>query len=162
MDHGSITVSFFLIFSGAAILATVALYTRQPLLMAYIVLGALIGPYGFGWVSDLNMLSDISHIGIIFLLFLLGLDMQPRALLATIRKSTLIAIISAVIFAVTGYVVARLFDYSLTESLVIGAAMIFSSTIIGIKLLPTTVLHHRHTGEVIISVLLFNVSMFFT
>ena len=154
MDHGSITVSFFLIFSGAAILATVALYTRQPLLMAYIVLGALIGPYGFGWVSDLNMLSDISHIGIIFLLFLLGLDMQPRALLATIRKSTLIAIISAVIFAVTGYVVARLFDYSLTESLVIGAAMIFSSTIIGIKLLPTTVLHHRHTGELMVGLLL--------
>jgi Kef-type K+ transport system membrane component KefB len=40
------------------------------------------------------------------------------------------------------------------ESAIIGAAMMFSSTIIGIKLLPTTILHHQHTGEVMISILL--------
>jgi Kef-type K+ transport system membrane component KefB len=41
------------------------------------------------------------------------------------------------------------------ESFLVGVSMMFSSTIIGIKLLPTTVLHHQHTGEVMISVLLF-------
>jgi len=41
------------------------------------------------------------------------------------------------------------------ESAVLGTAMMFSSTIIGLKLLPTTVLHHQHMGEVVISVLLF-------
>jgi|GEM_PF-6685538 len=38
--------------------------------------------------------------------------------------------------------------------MLVGVSAMFSSTIIGIKLLPTTVLHHKHTGEVIISVLL--------
>lgn len=47
-----------------------------------------------------------------------------------------------------------MFGYALTESLVIGAAMMFSSTIIGLKLLPTTVLHHQRMGEIIISILL--------
>ncbi len=154
MEANSITFAFFIIFSGAAVLATLALYTRQPLIIAYIALGALIGPYGFGYVTDLKLLSDIAHFGIIFLLFLLGLDMQPQALLSTLRKVSLIALISSIIFAVTGYVIAFSFGFSHIESLIIGASMMFSSTIIGIKLLPTTVLHHRHMGEMMIGLLL--------
>jgi len=154
MEENSITFAFFLIFSGAALLASIALYTKQPLLIAYIALGALIGPYGMGLVTDLKLLSDIAHFGIIFLLFLLGLDMQPQALLATLKKATLVAIISSILFACSGYLVATTFGFSHTESMVIGAAMMFSSTIIGIKLLPTTVLHHRHVGEIMIGLLL--------
>lgn len=154
MEANSLTFSFFIIFSGAALLASVALYTRQPLLIAYIVLGALFGPYGLGYVTDMNLLSDTSEIGIIFLLFLLGLDMQPQALLATLKKTTLIGFVSSAIFAVIGYAVSMAFGFTNTESIIIGSAMMFSSTIIGIKLLPTTVLHHRHTGEMMISLLL--------
>lgn len=154
METNSITFSFFLIFSGAAILASIALYSRQPLLIAYIVLGALIGPYGFHFVSDLTLLADISEIGIIFLLFLLGLDMQPQALLSTMKKATPIALISSSVFALSGYGLSLAFGFSNTESIIIGAAMMFSSTIIGIKLLPTTVLHHRHMGEMMVSLLL--------
>ncbi|MDO7653881.1 MAG: cation:proton antiporter, partial [Porticoccus sp.] len=44
--------SFFLIFTGSAIIASLAIYCRQPLLVAYIGLGALIGPYCLGWVQD--------------------------------------------------------------------------------------------------------------
>ena len=47
-----------------------------------------------------------------------------------------------------------MFGFALIDATVVGVAAMFSSTIIGLKLLPTTVLHHRHTGEVIVSVLL--------
>ncbi len=154
MDFSSITFSFFLIFSGAAVFASIALYTRQPLIIAYIALGACIGPYGWSLVTDLRLLTDVGHVGIIFLLFLLGLDMQPQALWATLRKSTVVAVFSSALFLATGYGVTRLFGFSAQDSLVVGAAMMFSSTIIGIKLLPTTVLHHRHIGELMIGLLL--------
>lgn len=146
--------SFFLIFTGSAIIASMAIFGRQPLLVAYITLGALIGPYGLGWVQDVHLLSEISEIGIIFLLFLLGLDLQPKSLLRAFRKVTVVTLISSLIFASVGYLIARLFDFTTTESLIIGAAMMFSSTIIGIKLLPTTILHHRHIGEMMIGLLL--------
>ncbi|MGB1272468.1 MAG: cation:proton antiporter, partial [Endozoicomonas sp.] len=68
MESGSLLFSFFLIFSGAAVLATGALFTRQPLLVAYILLGALFGPYGLKLINDTKLLNDISHAGIIFLL----------------------------------------------------------------------------------------------
>ena len=60
---------FFLIFTGGALLASLALFGRQPLLVAYIALGALLGPFGLGWVSDLELIAQISSIGIVFLLF---------------------------------------------------------------------------------------------
>ena len=154
MDEQNLVFTFFMIFAGAAILASAALYTRQPLLVAYIVLGAILGPYGMGYVTDTGMLSDISHIGIIFLLFLLGLDMQPSHLLHMLRKATLVAVVSSIVFLATGYGISLLFGYSQTESLIIGVALMFSSTIIGIKLLPTTVLHHKHIGELVVGLLL--------
>lgn len=150
----SLVFSFFLIFTGAAVVASIALYTRQPLLVAYIVLGALLGPYGLSMVSDTQLLSDISHIGIIFLLFLLGLDMQPSHLVQMLRKATLVAIGSSILFFIIGFSVGYLFGYTQTENMIIGIAVMFSSTIIGIKLLPTTVLHHRHTGELVVGLLL--------
>ena len=152
--EGSLFQSFFLIFTGAAILASLALYTRQPLLVAYIVIGAILGPYGMGVMTNVELVTEIGHIGIIFLLFLLGLDMQPKALASVIKQVTPVAIISSVVFFGCGYGIGLLFNYSSTESLVIGMAMMFSSTIIGIKLLPTTILHHRHTGDMMVGLLL--------
>ena len=154
MEVSSVTFSFFLIFSGAALFASIALYTKQPLIIAYIALGACIGPYGLSLVTDLNLLSDIGHVGIIFLLFLLGLDMQPQALWSTLRKSTVVALLSSTVFLGTGFAVAHLFGFSTLDALIVGAAMMFSSTIIGIKLLPTTILHHRHIGELMVGLLL--------
>lgn len=152
--ESSLFQSFFLIFTGAAIIATMALYTRQPLLVAYIVLGALFGPYGFKLITNVDLISEISRIGIIFLLFLLGLDMQPKALASVIKQVTPVALISSFLFAACGYGIGVAFSYSPTECMVIGMAMMFSSTIIGIKLLPTTALHHKHSGELLIGLLL--------
>ncbi len=154
MLHESIVFSIFLIFTGAAILATVALFTRQSLLVAYMLLGVILGPWGLALVADSEVIKQTGDIGIIFLLFLLGLNLHPQNLWNMLRKVTLIAFVSSVAFAAIGYFVAQLFGYTVTECLVIGAAMMFSSTIIGLKLLPTTILHHQHTGEVMISVLL--------
>ncbi|KZX77486.1 sodium:proton antiporter [Oleiphilus sp. HI0009] len=154
MPETSIVHSFFLIFTGAAIVASFALYARQPLILAYIIIGAIVGPFGLDYVSDARMLSEIAEIGIIFLLFLLGLDMQPKSLGAMFGKASFVAIVSSVAFAGLGYIVSIQFGFTQLEALIIGACMVFSSTIIGIKLLPTTVLHHRHTGELVVALLL--------
>lgn len=146
--------SFFYIFSGAAILACIAMYGRQPLLITYIALGAIIGPYGFGLIEEVELLSQAAEIGIIFLLFLIGLDMQPSALLAVLRQATLTTIISSMVFALVGFGFASLWGFGLTDSLIVGASLMFSSTIIAIKLLPTTALHHKHSGELMVGLLL--------
>lgn len=155
MDPSGITFTFAAIFLGAAVFASAALYTRQPIIIAYIALGALLGPYGSSIISNVQLVADAGHVGIIFLLYLLGLDMQPKALINSLRQSSLVAVASSCIFAGAAYGIARVFDFTHSDAVIIGAALMFSSTIIGIKLLPTTVLHHRHLGEVLVALLLF-------
>lgn len=155
MTEHPILFTIFLIFSGAAVFATLALYARQALLISYILLGVLLGPSAAGLVDDSELVRDMSSIGIMFLLFLMGLELNPRELLLLLKKTTTVTLFSSALFAFCGGLVAWLFGFSLQESLIVGAAMMFSSTIIGLKLLPTTVLHHQHTGELVISILLF-------
>lgn len=154
MYSPSIVFSIFLIFTGAALLSTIALYTRQSLLVAYILLGILLGPSVSRLVSDMTIIRQTGEIGIIFLLFLLGLNLHPQNLWEMLGKTSGIALISSILFALFGGLITWFFGYSFTSACVVGACMMFSSTIIGLKLLPTTILHHQHTGEVMISILL--------
>lgn len=154
MNGDSIVFSIFLIFTGAAVLAGLALYARQSMLVAYILLGVLAGPWVFRLVTDATTIQGVGHVGIIFLLYLLGLNLHPQKLLKMLREALMVTILSSLAFAVVGALIALAFGFKTLESLLIGAVMMFSSTIIGLKLLPTTALHHRHAGEIIISVLL--------
>lgn len=144
----------FVVFAGAALLSTIALFTRQSMLVAYMLLGFIVGPFALKLIPDPKAVTEIGEIGIIFLLFLLGLHLQPRNLIQLLRNSLTVSIGSSVVFAAISYIVTRWFGYGPMDSIIIGTALLFSSTIIGLKLLPTTVLHHRHTGEIMVSVLL--------
>lgn len=154
MANEPILFTLFLIFTGAAIFATTALYARQSLLVAYIFVGLILGASGFKLISDYEVINEISHIGIIFLLFLMGINLPIDKLFHLVKKTTFITAVSSLLFLAIGFAVGLAFGFTLLESLFIGASAMFSSTIIGLKLLPTTVLHHRRQGEMIISILL--------
>ena len=124
------------------------------MLVAYIALGCLLGPFGFSMVDDPALLREIAEFGIIFLLFLVGLDLQPSKLKNMFAKSTVTAVGTTAVFFGLGFGVMYAFGFNLIEASVTGIAAAFSSTILGIKLLPTTALHHRHVGEIVISLLL--------
>jgi len=150
----TIIFTLLLIFGGAAMLSTLALFTRQSLLIAYIVLGALLGPWGLKLVNNTEAIQKMGDIGIIFLLFLLGLHLNPQSLFNKLRKTTWVTLVSSVVFGAVTYLVLKLFGYSVNDAVVVSAACMFSSTIIGLKLLPTTILEHQHAGEIVTSILL--------
>ena len=154
MTSDSIIFSIFLIFAGAAVLATLALYARQAMIVAYIVLGMLLGPWGGGLIDDPGWIEGVSEIGIMFLLYLLGINMLPQQLWRMLGEALSVTLMSCAIFTVIGVAIAFAFGFAWHEALLIGGTMMFSSTIIGLKLLPTTTLHHQHTGQIIISILL--------
>ncbi len=154
MTEASVLFTVFLIFTGGALIATAALFARQSVLLAYIALGLIAGPHVLGLVPDPALVDNIARVGIIFLLFLLGLNLEPDELIKLLREATVVTVLSSVCFALFGFVIAMSFGFVPTDSIVIAAAMMFSSTIIGLKLLPTSALHHQRMGEIIISILL--------
>ncbi|MGV0035935.1 MAG: cation:proton antiporter, partial [Candidatus Azotimanducaceae bacterium WSBS_2022_MAG_OTU7] len=109
MGSDPFVFSFFLIFACAGILATLALFTRQPLIVMYIVTGMILGPSGTALIDNPQLISSIAKFGIIFLLFLLGLDMQPGKLIKTLRSAMLVGIGSSLVFFGLGFGIAAAF-----------------------------------------------------
>jgi len=154
MDFQNIIFQFVLIFAGAAIFATAFLYLKQPVILAYIGFGIVAGPWGLGLIKDPGHIEELSHIGVILLLYLLGINLKPDRLFHLFSKTAVVTLLTSLVFLVMTAAAAMAFGFGFVESVIIGAALMFSSTIISLKLIPTTALHHRHTGEMMTSVLL--------
>ena len=154
MSYQNIILEFVLIYAGAAIIGTVFLYLKQPVILAYIGFGVIAGPLGIGLIEHPAHLEKLSHIGVILLLYLLGINLKPERLIHLFSKTAIVTLMTSMVFLGATAIVAFFFGYPVIECVLIGAALMFSSTIISLKLIPTTALHHRHTGEMMTSVLL--------
>jgi len=158
MHADGIVHAVFLIFAGAAVMATLALYARQALPVAYIALGLIMGPllgiWDVGIAIDPAIIRGMAEFGIIFLLFLLGLNLEPQEFVRVMREVTIVALVTCAVFWLMGFAIAAAFGFAWLDTVLIGAAMMFSSTIIGLKLLPTSALHHQRMGEIIVAILL--------
>ena len=146
--------SLILIFVGATILAALAMFVRQPLIVVYILVGVVLGPHALGWVDDTELLAEVSELGILFLLFVVGLELPPNKLASMFGTSMIAALLSSVLFFAIGYCAGLIFGFAGVECIVLGVALMFSSTVLGVKLLPRTILHHRKIGELVIGILL--------
>ena len=152
LDHT--ILQFVVIFAGAALFATIFLYLRQPIILAYIALGIVVGPKGLGLIHDAEQIEHLAHIGIILLLFLIGLNFQPTKLVGLFGRVGLVTLATSALFTLISLVAVAAMGFPLVDSMIIAVAMMFSSTIVSLKLIPTTQLHHHHVGKVMISVLL--------
>ncbi len=143
MNIDSIIFELSAIFVGAAVLGTLFLYAKQPIIIAYVAIGFAMGPNGFGLIGTTDHIAEISHFGIILLLFLIGLNLQPLKFVKLFRKTALLTFGTSLLFGGLSFAFALLLQFDIRSAMLFGAAMMFSSTIISIKLLPTTILHHR-------------------
>ncbi len=157
--HGAfehLVLEMAIIFGGASLLGTLFVWLKQPIIMAYIMLGVIAGPHGISLIVNDGHIDSISNMGIILLMFLLGLHLHPRNLLRQLKQTAVVTFLCITATAVMIWaLLISCFHFSMVDSIIAGLALSFSSTVISLKLIPTTTLHHRRTGEVMISILLF-------
>ena len=119
----------------AAIIGAIAVRLKQPLIVAFIVVGMLVGPSVLGWVSADDQVDLLAKLGIALLLFVVGLKLD----LHIIRTMGLVALATGmgqVIFtSVVGYFIALALGMTPVTALYVAVALTFSSTIIIVKLL---------------------------
>src|ERR1022692_552576 len=104
MEHGLVTDIAICIIS-AWVVAVVSQVARQPLLLAYLVAGFLIGPNALGWVKDKDAIQTISEIGLSLLLFMIGLEIDLKKMLSAGRVITLTALAQILGCVLLGWVV---------------------------------------------------------
>lgn len=119
----------------ATLLGIIARKLRQPIILAYILTGIIVGPTFLNIVTSVDMVYVFSQLGIAFLLFLVGLNMNYKVL-REVGKISLITGTGQIVFTfIIGYGIALLLGFQLIESFFISIALTFSSTIIIVKLL---------------------------
>ena len=151
---------------GASLLAVAAQLLRQPLIVAYIAAGFLLGPHSpvpaLRLVQEADFIRGAGGLGLVLLLFLLGIVLHPGRLLRIFRQASLVTLCSSSTFFVAGLGVTvgvmalapKTFGLTLGQALFIGCTTAFSSTLLVVKLLPTRRLHESAVGTLAIGVLI--------
>src|SRR4051812_40600575 len=123
----------------AWLLGVTAQALRQPLLLAYLAAGFIIGPVGLNLVHSKESIESISGIGLILLLFLIGLEIDLKKILGTGRLIIITALAQIFGSWILGVTFFRLLGFSLgagkLDALYLGLAAALSSTVIIVKLL---------------------------
>lgn len=119
----------------AAAIGAIALWLRQPLIVAFILVGILVGPAGLNWVHALDQLDLFAKLGIGLLLFVVGLKLDPRLIRAVGPVSIVAGLGQMAITAALGYLLAHSLGMTSLHAFYVAAALTFSSTIIIVKLL---------------------------
>jgi len=124
-----------LILAAAAITTLIFKRLRQPLVLGYIVAGLLVGPHVslVPTVSDEHNIQTWSEIGVIFLLFSLGLEFSFKKLMKVGGAASITAVIEVVIMLLLGYAAGRLLGWSAMDSIFLGGILSVSSTTIIIR-----------------------------
>jgi len=142
---------------AATLLAYISRLFKQPLILAYVFAGILVGPLGFKLITNSDVIKTLSELGIAFLLFIVGLELDLRRLKDVGVPATTIAIVKGALMFGLGIIFLSVFtplQLSGTELLYIGMALAFSSTMIVVKLLSDKGELDTLHGRIILGILL--------
>ncbi|MFA4953572.1 MAG: cation:proton antiporter [Candidatus Pacearchaeota archaeon] len=108
---------------------------KQPVIIGYIITGMIISPFILNFGASEEIINIFSHLGIAFLLFIVGLHLNPRVIKEVGFPSLIIGIVQMALTFVVGFFAGVFLGFNNLSSIYIGIALMFSSTIIVMKLL---------------------------
>lgn len=131
----SIFLELALIIGVAAVLALIARMIKQPPIIAYLITGIIVGPLAFGLLSSTEIVLTLARIGVAFLLFIVGLNLDFRLLKEVGGISLLSGLVGIVAVSFFTFLIAVGIGLSYTPAIYLAIAFSFSSTVVVVKLL---------------------------
>ncbi|VTL99001.1 sodium/proton antiporter [Pseudomonas aeruginosa] len=129
---------------------------RQPVVLGYIVAGFIIGPHTppFGLIHDEDTIKTLAELGVIFLMFCLGLEFSLRKLFQVGATAFIAAFLEIVLMIWIGFEIGRFFEWNTMDSLFLGAILAISSTTIIVKALGDLKMKNERFAQLIFGVLI--------
>lgn len=144
-----------LVFLGAAVLL-VPLFLRLGLgtVLGYLTAGSLIGPHVLGWVKDYESVRVYAEMGVVFLLFVIGLELQPKRLWAMKRNLLGFGGMQVFLCTLVFFLIGRAVGFSSAASFVIGFSLSLSSTAFALQTLQERKVLNTQQGRGAFAILL--------
>ncbi|MCB1025402.1 MAG: cation:proton antiporter, partial [Acidobacteria bacterium] len=92
VEHAEILFALFIILGSAKIMGEIFERLHQPAVVGEILAGVIIGPSLLGWVAPSTVISVLAEVGVIFLLFNVGIETKPQSILRVGRKAVLVGV----------------------------------------------------------------------
>ncbi|OPA82993.1 cation/H(+) antiporter [Pseudomonas fluorescens] len=129
---------------------------KQPVVLGYIVAGFIIGPHTppFGLIHDEDTIKTLAELGVIFLMFCLGLEFSLRKLFKVGATAFIAAFLEIILMIWIGYEIGQWFDWNTMDSLFLGAILAISSTTIIVKALNDLKMKDQRFAQLIFGVLI--------
>lgn len=127
---------------------------KQPHVIAYLIAGVLIGPWGLSLISDADIISRLGAIGVVLLLFFVGLETQPDKLIENWKLTVFGTLIQIALSVLCVWVLGLFYDWSFSRVLLIGFVISISCTAIVIKLLQDEGILHSKVGQSVLGIIL--------
>jgi len=129
---------------------------KQPVVLGYIVAGFIIGPHTppFGLIHDEDTIKTLAELGVIFLMFCLGLEFSLRKLFRVGATAFIAAFLEIVLMIWIGFEIGRWFGWNTMDSLFLGAILAISSTTIIVKALNDLKMKNERFAQLIFGVLI--------
>ena len=136
-DSHSLTliVDIVIIIVASLLFGVLAHKLRQSVILAYILVGILIGPYGFGLISNIKEVTSLAEIGVALLMFIIGIEFKFSTLNEVWKVSVIGGLIQIIAMVILGYLLSRTFGWPIFSSVILGMIVAISSTMIVVKLL---------------------------
>jgi Kef-type K+ transport system membrane component KefB len=151
MEHATdVLFSLFLMFTGAKLMAEAFERLRQPAVIGEILAGVLLGPFVLDMVRPSEVTAGIAEIGVIFLLFTVGLETKPRELLEVGWTAGLVAVLGVVLPFLGGFGYMALTGHTGLESIFIGTALVATSVGITARVLADMGFLHSQVARIIL------------
>ena len=140
----------------AAVISLIFKLLKQPVVLGYIVAGIIIGPYliGDSWISNEESVKTWGEIGVLFLLFAMGLEFSFKKLLQMGSTALIAASVILIGMMFSGFVVGRIMGWNEMNSLFLGGMISMSSTTIVFKALDDMGLRSQRFAKVCFSILI--------
>src|ERR671927_791624 len=155
IEIGQIIQDFAVIMIVASVMALISHKLKQPLVIGYVIAGIIIGPHTppFSLILHLDILNLFAEIGVILLLFVVGMEFPIEKLRRIGRKALVIALSEAIGTFVSGILIAEYFlHYSLYDSLFLGLAISVTSTVIVMRILEELDMIKEEASQLILGV----------
>lgn len=150
----SIFIQLSLVIVVAMIVSLVMRLLKQPLIMGYILTGIIVGPTFLNLIQSGEAFESFGDIGIALLLFIIGLGLNAAVIRSLGKVVLLASLIEVSAIGLLGYFAGTALGFSTFESVLIGLSLIFSSTIIILKVLSDKKEQGRLYGQIAIGVIL--------
>lgn len=153
MEH-NVFSELSIIIGVGALVSLIMRIIKQPLIIGYILTGIIVGPSVLHLIKDTESIHVFSEIGITLLLFIIGLGLNLGVVKEVGRVAGIVGVSQMFGTALLGYIISFALGYGRIESLLIGLALSFSSTIIILKLIGDKKEQGRLYGKITIGILL--------